>query len=142
MTFFDQDNLMSKMSEYDVNREYSRRAVEFAKNNPGRAVKLGFEKLRRFWMPWPSADQFSGWIDWLAVVCSSIPLFSLAIYGWRKAKPDWIALALTIGPVLYFSAIHMVFVGSIRYRLPAEYPITVLAALGILALRKPSVAQN
>jgi hypothetical protein len=37
---------------------------------------------------------------------------------------------VTWGPILYFSAIHVLFVGSIRYRLPAEYPFAVLSAVG------------
>ena len=54
------------------------------------------------------------------MLASSIPLFTATVLGIWKGRPSWIALALTLGPVLYFSAVHSVFVGSIRYRLPAE----------------------
>jgi hypothetical protein len=43
-------------------------------------------------------------------------------------------LAATLGPVLFFAALHAVFVGSQRYRLPAEYPLAVLAAAGWLEI--------
>jgi hypothetical protein len=42
----------------------------------------------------------------------------------------FISLGLTLGPLLYFAALHLLFVGSIRYRLPAEYAVLVLSAAG------------
>jgi hypothetical protein len=41
---------------------------------------------------------------------------------------------LAAGPVLYFALVHAVFVGSVRYRLPAEYPLLVLSAVGLQRL--------
>jgi 4-amino-4-deoxy-L-arabinose transferase-like glycosyltransferase len=139
MSFFDRENLLATMSEYDVNKEYARRAREFAWSNPGRAIELSLIKLWRYWKPWPNAQQFNGWPEWIAVLASSIPLFTATVLGIWKGRPGWIALALTLGPVLYFAAVHSVFVGSIRYRLPAEYPMTLLAAVGLVAVvhRKP-----
>jgi 4-amino-4-deoxy-L-arabinose transferase-like glycosyltransferase len=146
MSFFDRENLLATMSEYDMNQEYARRAREFAWSNPGRAVELGFIKLWRYWKPWPNAGQFTSWPQWIAVLASSIPLFTATILGIWKGRPGWIALALTLGPVLYFAAVHSVFVGSIRYRLPAEYPMTLLAAAGLRAVfarqRSPRPSQD
>ncbi|OAI51625.1 hypothetical protein AYO47_01445 [Planctomyces sp. SCGC AG-212-M04] len=140
MTFFDRDNLLSTMSEYEMNQEYARRAKDFAWNNPGRAIELGFIKLWRYWKLWPNAGQFNSWPAWIAVLASSVPLFAATILGIWKGRPNWIALALTLGPVLYFAAVHSIFVGSIRYRLPAEYPMTLLAAVGLLAFVRPKSA--
>jgi hypothetical protein len=134
MSFFDRDDLLATMSEYDMNQEYARRAKEFARSNPGRAVELAFIKLWRYWKPWPNAGQFNTWPAWIAVLGSSIPLFTATVLGIWKGRPGWTALTLTLGPVLYFAAIHSIFVGSIRYRLPAEYPMTLLAAVGLSAV--------
>ena len=134
MSFFDRENLLGSMSEYDVNKEYARRAREFAKNNPGRAIELGLIKLWRYWKPWPNAGQFGSPWAWAAMLASSLPLFGGTLLGLWKGRPGWIAVALTLGPVLYFGAVHSVFVGSIRYRLPAEYPMTLLAAAGLMAV--------
>lgn len=135
MAFFDRDNLLATMSEYDVDREYRDRAWAFARQNPGRAFELGLIKLSRFWKPWPNTSQFSGWPARLVVLASFVPLMLLAAYGFWQARPSWIALAATVGPLLYFSAVHMVFVGSLRYRLPAEYPLAALAGAGWSAWR-------
>jgi hypothetical protein len=40
-------------------------------------------------------------------------------------------LVLTAGPIIYFSALHTLFVSSLRYRLPAEYPLLALSAVGV-----------
>jgi hypothetical protein len=55
-------------------------------------------------------------------------LAMVGAWQWRTVK--W-RLVLTVGPVLYFAAIHAVFVGSVRYRLPAEYALLVVTAIGL-----------
>lgn len=55
----------------------------------------------------------------------------------------WVVI-LTVGPIVYFAGLHALFVGSLRYRLPAEYPLLIVTALGIQDLferfrgRRPS----
>ena len=57
-------------------------------------------------------------------------LYLLAIKGaWGYRYEPW-AWMLVAFPLLYFAALHTVFVGSLRYRVPAEYPLWILAAAG------------
>lgn len=135
MAFYDRENKLGQMSEYDVDRDYRDRAWTYAFQHPGRAIELAFIKLGRFWKPWPNSDQFGHWTARLAVFLSSVPLWLAAAYGIYRVRPSWIVIAMTVGPLVYFSAVHMLFVGSLRYRLPAEYPLAVLAAAGWQALR-------
>ncbi len=131
MSFFDDERLMNRMSEWDVNENYKRRAWQFAASNPMRALELTAIKLWRYWKPWPSAQQFGGVGPALAVSLFFVPLLVFAAIGlWHEKQHFWVWL-LTAGPLLYFAAIHAVFIGSLRYRLPAEYPLCVLAAVGI-----------
>jgi hypothetical protein len=134
MTFFDRENLLSTMSEFEVNQHYWDAGIEYAKSHPGRAVELGFVKLWRFWKPWPSAEEAGGWGSKLMFAVFSLALFAGALVGGWLHRRNLVLLALTIGPVLFFSALHAVFVGSVRYRLPAEYPMAVLAAAGWLEM--------
>lgn len=130
MRFFDRDNLMAEKTEWDVDQHYKDAAWQFVKANPGRAVELTLIKLWRYWKPWPNAAQFGGAGPALLVAVFFVPVFVLAIRGfWLTRARPW-AWLLTLGPILYFAAIHAVFVGSLRYRLPAEYPLCVLAAAG------------
>lgn len=131
MTFFDEENLLGEMSEYEMDQAYIRRAKQYAWEHPDRAVALMGIKLLRYWTPWPNAAQFQNPLVRIVVVISFLLLFVPAIYGTWLARRRWEVLLVTWGPILYFSAIHMLFVGSIRYRLPAEYPFAVLAGLGL-----------
>lgn len=130
MEFFDRDKLMETQSEWDVDQHYNRAAWQFAKENPGRAIELTLIKLWRYWKPWPNAAQFGGLGPAVMVAAFFLPLMVFAARGfWIARHRQWVWL-LTLGPILYFAAIHSLFVGSLRYRLPAEYPLCVLAAAG------------
>jgi 4-amino-4-deoxy-L-arabinose transferase-like glycosyltransferase len=134
LSFYDRDMLMAGgMSQYDVNRHYMQKAVRYALDHPGHAIELAFAKLWRFWKPWPNAAQFDNWPAKLAVGLVFVPVLFFAVVGFWKSRHNPWAWVLTAGPVLYFSALHCIFVGSLRYRLPAEYPLCALAAAGMLA---------
>lgn len=134
MTFFDRDQLLSRMSEYDMDREYRRRAWEFVRNHPGRTVELALAKLWRYVRPWPGAEQFSSSSAQLLVAAYYIPVILLSFLGvWALRKDVWF-IALAVAPFLLFALVHCVFVSSLRYRLPAEYPLSLLAASGLQSL--------
>lgn len=131
MDFFDRDNLMASHSEWEVNRHYEREAWKYASEHPARAIELGVLKLWRYWKPWPSAAQFGGVGPTILVALFFLPVSLFALRGWWLHRHRPWAWLLTLGPIVYFAAIHSLFVGSLRYRLPAEYPLCVLAATGI-----------
>lgn len=136
MRFFDRENLLARMSEYDMDREYRRRAWEFARENPARAIELTAVKLWRYWRPWPSAKQFSSVAVRLVVAAYYLPVVALAVVGvWARRADLWL-IGLSAGPILAFSLVHCLFVSSLRYRLPAEYPLCVLSAVGVQTLLK------
>jgi 4-amino-4-deoxy-L-arabinose transferase-like glycosyltransferase len=136
MQFFENDAVMRRLglSEYEMDRYYREHAWEFVRENPGRTLELALIKLARFWKPWPNAEQFNQPLVSAAVAVWFVPLVALAICGAWAARRQFWALALSAGPILYFTAIHLVFVSSLRYRLPAEYPLAVLAAAGFCHL--------
>lgn len=131
MRFIEIDQLPQRMSEYEVDREYRRRAWDFAVQNPLRTVWLAVKKQQRYWSLVPNAGQFQDWRLQMVVCLTSLPLFIFALCGLWRARRDLVVVTLTIAPVLLFAALHLLFVGSLRYRLPAEYPLAVLAAVGV-----------
>jgi 4-amino-4-deoxy-L-arabinose transferase-like glycosyltransferase len=134
MEFFEQDRLMQTMSEYDMDQEYRRRAWSYAAAHPSQVLRLAAMKQVRFWSPAPNASQFDNPLIHLAAWLAFLPLITLAMAGAWFARRDWPLVILTVAPLLYFAALHLLFVGSLRYRLPAEYPLAVLAAVGLLKL--------
>jgi hypothetical protein len=134
MEFFEKDNLLATMTEYEMDHEYRRRAWDFVRDNPSRAVQLGLVKIARLWKPWPNAAQFRQWWLCLIVAAFFLPTAGFALFAAVRRRRDVRCLLLTAGPVIYFTAIHSVFVGSLRYRLPAEYPLLILSAAGAFAV--------
>ncbi|MDQ3330819.1 MAG: glycosyltransferase family 39 protein [Planctomycetota bacterium] len=134
MRFFDEDQLLSRMSEFDMDRTYRARAWEFVRKNPFRTVELAFAKLWRYVRPWPGAEQFSSPAAQLAVTGFYIPMILLAVVGaWDRRRDLWFA-GLAAAPFVLFALVHCVFVSSLRYRLPAEYPLCLLSAAGLQAM--------
>jgi hypothetical protein len=134
MTFFEQEQLLDHMSEWDMNKSYRQRAWQFAFANPGRAFQLTLIKARRYWSIVPNADQFADRrLSW-GLGLSTAPLLVFAAIGGWFSRRDVVLLALSAGPVVFFAAVHLLYVSSIRYRLPAEYPLWVLAAIGLEAV--------
>ena len=134
MTFFDQERVLDSMTEYEMNQHYTQRAVAYAREHPGHVLQLMLAKLLRYWKPWPNAAQFQSWWMMLAVSVVFVPVMVFAVYGAWVSRNQCLLLLITAGPILYFSLIHMVFVSSLRYRLPAEYSLYILSAVGICQL--------
>ncbi|MCA9011894.1 MAG: hypothetical protein KDB01_19215, partial [Planctomycetaceae bacterium] len=81
-----------------------------------------------------NAPGFSGGL--FSVFCTLwyLTLTVLMIAGTLKLRGRLSVVALLAGPFLQFLLVHMVFVGSVRYRLPVEFPLSILAAHGISAI--------
>ncbi|WP_010588417.1 ArnT family glycosyltransferase [Schlesneria paludicola] len=132
MTFFEDDKLLHVMSEYEMDQEYRRRAWSFARENPQKTLWLALQKQIRYWSPSPNSVQFRAAAFHLVAWASYLPLLLFSLVGFYAARRDFWLLILTTAPILYFAALHLLFVGSLRYRLPAEFPLAVLAAVGIV----------
>src|SRR5262245_13619628 len=136
MTFIEKEGLYRQpgMSEYDNDRHYRRLAWDFVRSHPLRAIELAVVKMGRFWNPLPNAEQFGHWAIRLVVGLFEAPVLLLAAVGlWRSRSTVWRWLPAA-APVLYFALVHTVFIGSLRYRLPAEYALLVLTAVGCSCL--------
>jgi 4-amino-4-deoxy-L-arabinose transferase-like glycosyltransferase len=130
MTFVDTENVFSRMSEYDTNAHYKQRAFEFAVDNPLRTMELAILKAGRYLSPTLNAAGFSGGPASLASLAWYASFWGLIIVGIASLRKEPALIALLVGPFLQFLVVHMVFVGSIRYRLPVEFPLSIIAAQG------------
>jgi 4-amino-4-deoxy-L-arabinose transferase-like glycosyltransferase len=103
-------------------------AWRWAVAHQGQAVQLAFIKLGRVWNIWPNEPAFRSWAARLIVLCSYVPVATLGVVGaWRLRGVGWPAWLCWL-PAVYVSLLHMVFVGSLRYREPAMMGLIVLAA--------------
>jgi 4-amino-4-deoxy-L-arabinose transferase-like glycosyltransferase len=144
MRFVEEDGVYQRLSEYDADQFYRRAALEFVRTNPGKTLRLALVKFGRFWNPLPNAAQFGHWAIGLVVLLCTVPLLVLAAVGGWNCRASFWRWVIPAAPVLYFSLVHTVFVSSLRYRLPAEYPLLVLSAAGWSAIfaRRPGASSS
>jgi hypothetical protein len=109
-----------------LNRAYKDAAMEFIRSNPGRFLELAGIKFVRFWRLWPYAPEYERPVIIVMSLLSygvmlGLTLIFLVLEGRSRLR--------TISPLLamaaYLTLVHMVTIGSIRYRLPLE-PFIIL----------------
>jgi thiol:disulfide interchange protein len=81
----------------------------------------------------------------LAILATYTPVLLLAIAGAWMIRRRYFELMLLATPALYLTAIHVVFIGSLRYRQPAMLTLAILAAAAVCSLagrsdERPSAA--
>lgn len=116
--------------EFEVRLDHRLRdaALSWAARHPERVLKLMGRKFLRMWNVWPNADQFQSLPLRLIVFFGYVPLLILGIVGaWQWCRTGW-PMVLCLLPAVYFTCLHVVFVGSIRYRQPAMLVWLILAA--------------
>ncbi len=125
-----------ELDELAQDRELSRKAWAFAAEHPRRVVELAFQKACRFWSPVPLGAE----VPYIAVkalfAVITIPLYVGMVVGLWSCRNDFRAVVLLAGPLVYFALVHMIFVGSARYRMSASPGAYVLAAIGFETLRR------
>jgi hypothetical protein len=111
----------------------SEQAKEFIRRQPLRAAQLAVAKAARTWSPVPLSQEYGGWKYAVVGLLYSLPLDVLVVIGLFRRAPGGgplsrSAKAFLLIPAIYFTAVHMLSVGSLRYRIPVEPPMAVLAA--------------
>jgi len=109
--------------------------MDYVRENPGRFLEMAVIKFTRLWRPWPHVEQYQSPFYVAASVLSFVPVALLALFyllrwGWRELA--------RIGPIVlfigYLTGIHMVTIGSVRYRVPMEPFVMVFAAVAAARL--------
>ena len=120
--------------EYKLNRMTRQAAIDWAKKHPRQVWKLVCTKFIRLWNVWPNEPSFSNFAVRIAVFCSYCPVIVLGILGALGTFRQGFCARLLWIPAIYITALHVVFVSSIRYRAPAMICFAVPAAWMICAL--------
>lgn len=120
---------------------YKQKAFEFIKNDTRQYMKLMWLKFKRFYNFTFNADSFSSiYYNLLSIFSYGIVMiFALitsiwTIKEWKKLS----AIYIVIG---YYTLIHIVYIASLRYRLPIE-PLLILLASYSLVILKDRVFGN
>lgn len=120
--------------EYRTDRALGHAAIDWARQHPGRVVQLATVKLLRMWNVWPNEPRFRRLPVLVVVTLTYVPVLLAACFGiWKYTRRGWPYVICWL-PAVYLTALHVVFVSSIRYRDPAMLALIVLAA-GVICHR-------
>jgi hypothetical protein len=125
---------MAGLNEAERNDEWSRRAWSYVRSDPLRVAKLALIKIGRTWSPWFNTEEFNNPAIRWGMAIWYIPMWVLGIAGIIWGRLPRATKILLVVPVLYFTALHALFLGSVRYRVPLMPVVCIFAASGIAAM--------
>jgi 4-amino-4-deoxy-L-arabinose transferase-like glycosyltransferase len=116
--------------EWRLNQRMLNAAILWAAQNPSDTVRLALVKFHKMWNPWPTAKELGS--VWIRISESVVYVIILALAGIAigSIRQHRRQLMLFVAPTIYFAALHVVFVGSVRYRQPAILVLCVVAGIG------------
>ncbi|HEX2971022.1 MAG TPA: hypothetical protein VHP11_01745 [Tepidisphaeraceae bacterium] len=122
-------------------------ALQTLQTHPLRLLSLTASKIARTWSPIPLSQEYGSRPAYLwAALLYSIPFLLLVVLGVVIGVLPTPAKVLLLLPALYFTLIHALSVGSLRYRVPVEPILAVLAAAGAMVIlagfQKPTWRRN
>jgi len=124
--------------EYRVDQRMKKAAFDWAKAHPGRVLQLAGIKFCRLWNVWPNEPDFAGTVNKIVVFLTYTPILVFSLLGlWRCRRFGYTEAGAVYGfvliaPAIYLTMLHLIFVSSLRYRVPALLTMAILAAFFIV----------
>jgi 4-amino-4-deoxy-L-arabinose transferase-like glycosyltransferase len=116
------------LSAYERDQYYFKEALTWIREHPQRFLELVGIRLWRTWNIFPNFQSFQN--IGVSFVCVTViaPLLFLGLLGLLRSPKtvEWLLLA---SPIFYYTLIHSITVGSIRYRLPAMPGVLFFVAI-------------
>jgi len=130
------------VDELAIDKLKKSRAMEYIKDNPRASAILASKKLGRLWSPIPNSDDYSSAVLRVVSLLSTVPIFLLAGMSIWLLRPILMRISILYIFILYYSAIHMITVGSVRYRLPIDIVLIILASLSLACIWSKLKSRN
>lgn len=111
-----------------MGRYFKSKTMRFIRENPGPAARIVLGKALLYWRPWPYDPHGFGTRFGLGLYYSA--LFILALLGAWASRARFVEWGPAYVLIAYLTATHAVFFTSLRYRLPLEPLLILLASAG------------
>jgi hypothetical protein len=120
---------------FERERIAKQRAWEYITESPGRFLTLCIRRFFEFWSPIPetvtNAGQVAGGTRNLIAIATYVPMMLLALASLILTARRWRELLPLYGYMLVFVAVYSVFLPTLRYRLPLDFVLLILAAAAL-----------
>ncbi len=121
------------LDEVGWNRYFLDASLDSIREDPVRILGLAVVKILRTWNPLPNVQPYQSGAVRFVSVAWTVPVYLFGMVGcvvlFRRDRVLCIAMLI---PVFAILLMHAVFVGSVRYRLPAMPLLEILAAVGVV----------
>ncbi|MGD8453209.1 MAG: hypothetical protein PVJ57_15430 [Phycisphaerae bacterium] len=129
---------LAGLDELGRDQTLQRLAIEQMRRDPLRVLRLAGAKFLRTWNPIPNVPEYRvGVVAAISAVYTGAVVL-LALAGlWRRRRngpANGRLLVLLWLPVVYFTIVHCVYVGSVRYRVPLMTFLEIAAAVALASL--------
>lgn len=94
---------------------------------------MAAKKFVRMWQPWPSNERYQNHLAIVAIAGSFIPIISLSAFALALNLNRLRFLTPILIWIIGYTLVHMIFLGTIRYRFPLE-PFLIILAGGTIRL--------
>ena len=117
------------------NHAMKQAAIGYIFANPDRFIELAGIKFVRFWRLWPHTEFYQQWYT-IAISLLSYGVVLLLSIGFifRNSKEHFRRLLPIYALFGYLTLVHMVTIGSIRYRFPLEPFLIIFASQFLVSL--------
>lgn len=149
--FLDAMPELAEMNEVQRDHVLQRAAFAQMRADPWRVVRLAGVKFARLWNPVPNNPEYQGGAAAVACATYTMVVLFLALAGllraaftrtrpyqltfWRVTPGVRTLHVLLWTPVVYFTLLHMVYIGSVRYRVPLMPFLALAAATAVVPPR-------
>ena len=124
------------LTELDEDQWKKDRAVTFIWENPAVFLEAAEKKFLLLWNLWPNSVDYQNWVYKVMSVFSFGPILLFSLIGIWVLKENRREIALMVGLAGYITLLHVVTLGSIRYRLPLEPIMIVIASMTFIKFYK------
>ena len=119
------------------NNAMKQAAFEYIKENPDRFIELAAKKFIRFWRLWPYASEYEKRLYIaMSLLSYGIILLLSILFAFKYLKQYFRVLSPILLLIVYLTVVHMILIGSIRYRLPLEPFLIIFASYTIVNIFK------
>ncbi len=120
------------MTEVGRSKYFSTLADEWMREHKSEALRLAAVKIGRTWSPVPLSKEYgSRWVYTVVGLVYGVILDVGVLVGLRSRVLGGAVKRVLLAPAVYFTVAAALSVGSLRYRVPAEAPMAILAASAV-----------
>jgi len=127
-------DIFNQKGEIELDQYWRQKAYQAIRNDPARFMKLAIKKFFRMWSITINYQSAHPVLYNTVSIMFYLPIFLLLMASFFYAKDKWQSCLILMIPIVYKSMIHMVFIGSVRYRVPLMPYVSIMAAFALVQI--------